>query len=121
MATAKELGTSKERVLFGIAAAVSAVVWIILCVSVVALVYSLLVAVGVLMAHALLLAHVTGNGVRVSPTQLPEIWQKVQEAARKLGMATAARGVRRVSRRRPERLRDQAAQPALRDRLLGPR
>jgi len=87
--TAKELRTSKERALFGISAAVSAVAWIVICVSVIGLAYSLLVAVAVLMAHALLLAHVTGNGVRVSPSQLPEIWQKVQEASRKLGLPAA--------------------------------
>ncbi|HVY38295.1 MAG TPA: M48 family metallopeptidase [Polyangia bacterium] len=84
---AKELRTHRERVLFGISAAISAIAWIVICVSVIGLAYSLLVAVGVLMAHALLLARVTGNGVRVSSTQLPEIWQKVQEASRKLGLA----------------------------------
>lgn len=87
--TAKELRTNREHVLFGISAAISAVVWILICVSVIGLAYSLLVAVGVLMAHALLMAHVTGNGVRVSASQLPEIWRKVQEASRKLGLATA--------------------------------
>jgi Zn-dependent protease with chaperone function len=84
--TAKELRTRKERVLFGVAAAISAAVWVVVCVSVIGLVYSVLVAIGILMAHALLLAHVTGNGVRVSSTQLPEIWQKVQDASRKLGL-----------------------------------
>ena len=86
--TAKELRTGKERTLFGIAAAISAVAWLAIGISVIGLAYSALVAIGVLMAHALLLAHVTGNGVRVSSAQLPEIWQKVQEASRKLGMAT---------------------------------
>ena len=85
--TALELRTKKERVLFGISAAVSAVAWIVICVSIIGLAYSLLVAVAVLMAHALLMAHVTGNGVRVSSGQLPEIWQKVQEASRKLGLS----------------------------------
>jgi Zn-dependent protease with chaperone function len=84
--TAKELRTRKERVLFGISAAFSAVVWIVVCVTVIGLAYSLLVAIGILMAHALLMAYVTGNGVRVSSAQLPEIWQKVQDASRKLGL-----------------------------------
>lgn len=87
--TAKELRTPRERTLFGISAAFSAVVWIAVCVTIVGLAYGLLVAVAVMMAHALLLAHVTGNGVRVSSAQLPEIHQKVQEAARRLGMAAA--------------------------------
>ncbi len=84
--TAKELRTNKERVLFGISAAISAVAWLVICISVIGLAYSIVVAIGILMAHALLLAHVTGNGVRVSSSQLPEIWQKVQEASRKLGL-----------------------------------
>ena len=87
--TAQELRTHKERVLFGISAAVSAVAWLAIGVSVIGLAYSALVAVAVLMAHALHMAHVTGNGVRVSSGQLPEIHQKVQEASRKLGLASA--------------------------------
>jgi Zn-dependent protease with chaperone function len=86
--TAKELRTPRERVLFGIAAAFSAVAWLLICVTIVGLAYSLLVAVAVMMAHALLLAHVTGNGVRVSSAQLPDIHKKVQDAARKLGLST---------------------------------
>ncbi|HVV51161.1 MAG TPA: M48 family metallopeptidase [Polyangia bacterium] len=87
--TAKELRTSRERVLFGISAVFSAVIWALVCVSLIGLAYGLLVAIAVMMAHALLLAHVTGNGVRVSSAQLPEIHQKVQEAARKLGLSSA--------------------------------
>jgi Zn-dependent protease with chaperone function len=87
--SARELRTKKERTLFGISAAFSAIVWIALTVSVVGIAYSALVAVAVLMAHALLMAHVTGNGVRVSSAQLPEIWTKVQEASRRLGLPKA--------------------------------
>jgi Zn-dependent protease with chaperone function len=87
--SARDLRTRKERVLFGVSATVSLIVWIIVAVTVVGLAYSLLIAVGILMAHALLMAHVTGNGVRVSSAQLPDIWAKVQEASRKLGMARA--------------------------------
>jgi len=87
--TARDLRTKKERTLFGISAAVSLIVWIVVAVSVIGLAYSVLVAVAVLMAHALLMAHVTGNGVRVSSAQLPEIWTKAQEASRKLGLARA--------------------------------
>ncbi|HLK94045.1 MAG TPA: M48 family metallopeptidase [Polyangia bacterium] len=86
--TAKELRTARERLLFGIAALFSTVIWIVVCVSIVGLVYGLLVMVAVLMAHALLLAHVTGNGVRVSSAQLPEIHHKVEQAARKLGLSS---------------------------------
>jgi Zn-dependent protease with chaperone function len=86
---ARELRIKKERVLFGISAVVSTIVWIVLTVTVIGIAYSALVAVAVLMAHALLMAHVTGNGVRVSSAQLPDIWAKVQEASRKLGLPRA--------------------------------
>jgi Zn-dependent protease with chaperone function len=33
------------------------------------------------------MAHVTGNGVRVTSAQLPEIWAKVVEASKRLGLA----------------------------------
>lgn len=87
--SARDLRTKKERVLFGISAVFSAIVWIALTVSVIGIAYSAVVAVAVLMAHALLMAHVTGNGVRVSSAQLPEIWTKVQEASRRLGLQRA--------------------------------
>jgi Zn-dependent protease with chaperone function len=86
---ARELRIKKERILFGISAAVSTVVWIVVAVTVIGLAYGVLIAVAVLMAHALLMAHVTGNGVRVSSAQLPEIWAKVEEASRKLGLPRA--------------------------------
>jgi len=40
----------------------------------------------VLIAHCLLMAHITGNGVRVGPRQLPELWARIENAAHKLGL-----------------------------------
>jgi len=85
--TASELRTRKERILFGLSVIVSAIVWIVLAVTVIGIAYSALIGVAVLMAHALLMAHVTGNGVRVTSAQLPEIWAKVVEASKRLGLS----------------------------------
>ena len=61
--------------------------WIALAISLVGALYGLLVAAVVAIAHALFLAHVRGNGVRIGPDQLPSIWSKVVNASSKLGLA----------------------------------
>jgi hypothetical protein len=38
------------------------------------------------MAHALFMAHMRGNGVRIGPTQLPHLWNKITAAATRLGL-----------------------------------
>jgi Zn-dependent protease with chaperone function len=84
--SAMSLRTNRERTLFTIAFVVSLGAWLVLTVTVIGLAYSLLLGLAVLMAHCLLMAHVIGNGVRVSAAQLPDVWAKVQEASRKLGL-----------------------------------
>jgi Zn-dependent protease with chaperone function len=87
--TAKELRTSRERTLFGISAAFSALVWLALVVTVVGALYGLLIATFVLIAHCLLMAHLTGNGVRIGPRQLPDLHARIDTAAKKLGLGEA--------------------------------
>ena len=40
-----------------------------------------------LIAHAIFLAHVKGNGVRVTSTQLPDLYARCEAASRRLGLA----------------------------------
>lgn len=87
--SAKELRTSRERTLFVISAVFSTVVWLVLLVSVVGILYGALVSLFVLIAHCLLMAHITGNGVRIGPRQLPELMQRIESAAHKLGLERA--------------------------------
>jgi type II secretory pathway pseudopilin PulG len=49
--------------------------------------YGLLIGFFVLVSHALFLAYVRSNGVRVGPSQLPELHARIENAARRLGLA----------------------------------
>lgn len=86
---AKELRTPRERRLFTILSVVSALGWTALVVGTlgVGLIYMVFIGGFVMMAHALFLAHVMGNGVRVDVNQLPGLHQKVITAARRLGLS----------------------------------
>jgi Zn-dependent protease with chaperone function/Tfp pilus assembly protein PilE len=87
MALDPRLVSSKERPLFIAGAIVSGVAWLALVVSVIGLLYALMGAIFFLAAHALFLAHVRTNGVRVDERQLPELHARVRAAADRLGMA----------------------------------
>src|SRR5580698_41291 len=87
--TAKELRIPRERTLFGISAVFSAVVWLALSISLIGILYAALIGLFVLCAHCMLMAHLMGNGVRIGPRQLPDLWARVDAAARKLGLAGA--------------------------------
>jgi hypothetical protein len=89
--TAKELRIPRERTLFGISAVFSAIVWLALTISLIGILYAALIGLFVLCAHCMLMAHLTGNGVRIGPKQLPELWARVDAAARKLGLAERRR------------------------------
>ena len=87
MALEQKLMYRREHALFVIGAVFSSLAWLAVVVSLVGLVYALFIGLFVLAAHALFLAYVRGNGLRVSESQLPELYARVQAAAHKLGMA----------------------------------
>jgi Zn-dependent protease with chaperone function len=76
----------KERPLFITGAVLSSLTWLAVVVSIVGLVYAALGALFVLSAHALFLAHVRTNGVRVDERQLPDLHARVRAAASRLGL-----------------------------------
>jgi Zn-dependent protease with chaperone function len=82
----RKLRARRERGLFMLAVAFSSLVWAVLVVSLVGLAYGLAIGLGIFVAHALFLAHVRGNGVRISERQLPELHARVAAAAQKLGL-----------------------------------
>ena len=86
MAFDPRLRSPKEQPLFVFGVLFSASVWFLLVISVVGLIYGGMIALGILMAHALFLAYIRGNGVRVSEAQLPGLYERVKLAAQKLGM-----------------------------------
>lgn len=80
---AKELRTSKEKVLFSICMTLSIVCWLVVIITVVGVLYGLLIGFIVFVAHALWIAHIRGNGVKLSEQQLPDLYAKVVAAAQK--------------------------------------
>lgn len=76
----------KERPLFVTGVIFSSIAWLLVVVSIVGLVYGLLGAFFVLCAHALFLAHVRANGVRVDERQLPDLHARARAAAARLGL-----------------------------------
>jgi Zn-dependent protease with chaperone function/Tfp pilus assembly protein PilE len=86
MALEPRFVSPKEDPLFVVGAIFSALVWLGVVVSIVGLVYALLGGVFFLAAHALFLAHVRTNGVRIDERQLPELHARVRAAASRLGL-----------------------------------
>ncbi len=76
----------KEKKLFVAGAILSGLAWLAVVVSVVGILYAALGAVFFLAAHALFLAHVRTNGVRVDERQLPDLHARVRAAASRLGL-----------------------------------
>jgi len=81
------LRSPKERPLFVVGVVVSSIAWLAIAVSIVGLLYAALGALFVLTAHALFLAHVRTNGVRIDERQLPDLHGRVAAAAKALGLA----------------------------------
>jgi len=70
-----------------VAAVFSAMVWLALMITLVGLVYGPAIACGVLVARAFFIARVQNDGVRVGPTQLPDLYERVVRASTRLGLA----------------------------------
>jgi Zn-dependent protease with chaperone function len=83
-----KLRTPRERTLRKVAIVISTIAWIALVASIIGAVYGLLIAAAIAVAHALFVAHVRGNGVRIGPNQLPDVWHKVVRASQQLGLPT---------------------------------
>jgi len=87
MALDPRFRSPKEQPLFVAGVIFSALTWLVVVVSLVGLAYALLGGLFLLIAHALFLAHVRVNAVRVDERQLPELHARARAAAAKLGLA----------------------------------
>jgi Zn-dependent protease with chaperone function len=87
MALDPRLRSPKETPLFAIGVVFSSFVWLAVAISLVGILYGAFVLGAVLIAHAFFLAHVRGNGVRVTERQLPALHARVKAAAARLGLA----------------------------------
>ncbi len=76
----------KEHKLFVIGAIFSGIAWLAVVVSLIGILYALFGAFFILSAHALFLAHVRTNGVRIDERQLPDLHARMKAAAARLGI-----------------------------------
>ena len=83
-----ELVYPRERTLFAVLAALSAIIWLAVVVGTlgIALLYVLLFFVIYLFAQSGFIAHIKGTGVRVSEEQFPDIHRRVVACCRSLGI-----------------------------------
>jgi len=86
MALDPRFRSPKEQPLFVAGVILSALTWLVVVVSLVGLAYALLGGLLVAGAHALFLAHVRMNGVRVDERQLPDLHARARAAAARLGL-----------------------------------
>ena len=85
---AKELRTRSERNLYIVCLIVSFIIWLVVVVTIVGALYALFIGFFIFAAHALVIAYIKGNAVKLSEHQLPAIYQKVVDDAQKLGLKT---------------------------------
>ncbi|MBQ4853329.1 M48 family metalloprotease [Rhodanobacter sp. B2A1Ga4] len=83
-----DLVYKNETTLRAIALVLSIVIWLLLLFGTVGvlLIYLLLFALFAVIAHSALIAHLRGNAIRISSRQMPELYQRLSDCARKLGM-----------------------------------
>ena len=75
-----------EMPLFVISAIISVFAWFFLAISIVGLIYALFIALFFFVIHLGFIAHVRGSGVRLGPDQFPELYARVEQLARRMGM-----------------------------------
>ena len=80
------LRSPKEQPLFVLSLVFSLLFWAILVFTIVGVVYGVLIGLFLLVAHVLYLAHVRGNGLRLSDKQLPDLYGRVRAASAALGL-----------------------------------
>ena len=76
-----------ERPLFAISLLAAIVLWVVICVSVVGLVYAVALGLFFFVMRLGFIAHVRGSAVRLGPDQLPELHARVELLARRMGLA----------------------------------
>lgn len=85
METTKPLLVHKyENVLYGICIITSVIITIYLLLSIIGAIILIFLALISFFSHALSMAHIQVNGVRLRETQFPELYQKVEELSRKM-------------------------------------
>jgi hypothetical protein len=82
-----ELVYRNETTLRVIVLVLSVSIWLALLLGTIGLlVYVLLFALFALVAHSALIAHLRGNALRISAKQMPDLYQRLYDCTRRLGM-----------------------------------
>ncbi len=82
----EKLRSPKEDTRYGMALFFAVTSWLGLCLMLLPIFFAAVAGLALLIAQALFLAGVRGNGVKLSPQQLPHIHERVVAAAKRLGL-----------------------------------
>ncbi|PLX43758.1 MAG: peptidase M48 [Deltaproteobacteria bacterium] len=78
----------REKTLFAISVIFSLLAWLALVISIAGIFYALLIGFFLMAAHAIYISHVKGQGVLLSKSQLPEIYERVERISHSFGLAS---------------------------------
>jgi Zn-dependent protease with chaperone function len=78
-----------EVPLFVLTLIASVALWVLAVVTIIGFVYGLMLGLLLFVMHLAFVAHVRGNGVRLGPSQFPEVHAAVEDLARRIGMKQA--------------------------------
>lgn len=67
---------------------ISALIWLVAIVSIIGIVYAAIIGLFFFVGHVVFVAHVRGSGVRLGPTQFPELYAAVERLSRRMGLST---------------------------------
>lgn len=81
-----------ERPLTIAVAVVAVLVWVLLGITAIGLLYAVIIGLFFFIAHVIFITHVRGNGIRISPQQMPDLYQRVSELSRRIGLKEVPEG-----------------------------
>lgn len=75
-----------EIPLFALALIASAGLWLLAVITIIGIIYGVMLGMFFFLMHLAFVAHVRGSGVRVGPSQFPEVHTAVEQLAHRIGM-----------------------------------
>lgn len=84
MNESKELITSSEKVLFIVLLVFSIVLYLLLFISILGVVIAIALWIVSFFAHGIRMGYIRSNGVKISPLQYPQVYERVQDLSRRM-------------------------------------
>ena len=75
-----------EEPLFALVLLISTGLWILLCVSIIGIIYAAFIGVFFFLAHLAFIAHVRGNAVKLGPNQFPELYNRIHKLSDRINL-----------------------------------